>query len=67
MTDIKYPHVKVRLVGKDGNAFAILGRVAAAMRRAKLPKTEIDAFMHEATSSDYSNLLCTCMRWVDCD
>jgi hypothetical protein len=31
-TEPKYPHVKVKLVGRDGNAFAILARVTKAMR-----------------------------------
>ena len=30
MAKPKYPEVVVRLVGEDGNAFAILGRVANA-------------------------------------
>jgi hypothetical protein len=63
---IKYPNVKVQLVGEDGNAFSILGRVSKAMRRAGLPKTEIDAFFAEAKSGDYDNLLATCMKWVSC-
>jgi hypothetical protein len=53
----KYPNVKVRLVGEDGNAFAILGRVKNAMRKARVPKEEIDAFMAEATAGDYDGLL----------
>jgi hypothetical protein len=61
----KYPDVKVRLSGEDGNAFAILGRVRNAMRKARIPKEEIDAFMTEATAGDYDGLLGTCMRWVD--
>ncbi len=36
----KYPRVKVQLVGEDGNAFAILGRVQTAMRMAGVPKAE---------------------------
>jgi hypothetical protein len=32
-TEPKYPHVKVKLVGHDGNAFTVLGRVTQAMRR----------------------------------
>jgi hypothetical protein len=67
MADIKYPNVKVKLVGEDGNAFSIMGRVRQAMQRAGLPKAEIDAFMSECTSGDYDHLLGTCMRWVDCD
>jgi hypothetical protein len=64
-TEPKYPHVKVQLVGKDGNAFAILGRVTQAMRRHGVEKLEIDAFMQEATSGDYNDLLATAVRWVD--
>lgn len=30
----KYPDVEVELCGQDGNAFAILGRVARALRQA---------------------------------
>jgi hypothetical protein len=49
---VKYPEVEVELVGQDGNAFAILGAVSKGMRRAKLPKTEIDLFMAEAMDGD---------------
>jgi len=65
MSEPKYPNVKVKLVGRDGNAFAILGAVSGAMRKAKVEKVEVDAFMKEAMSADYDNLLCVCMNWVD--
>lgn len=65
--EIKYPNITVKLVGEDGNAFAILGRVIREMKRAGVPKLEQDAFRDEATSGDYDHLLQTCMRWVDCD
>ncbi len=61
----KYPHVKVKLVGQDGNAFFILGRVAAALRRAHVPQAEIDAFLKEARSGDYDHLLQTVVQTVD--
>jgi hypothetical protein len=32
----KYPEVRVKLVGGDGNAYAIIGSVVRAMRDAKL-------------------------------
>ena len=32
MREIKHPEVNVRLVGEDGNAYVILGRVTKAMR-----------------------------------
>lgn len=62
---IKYPEVVVQLTGKDGNAFLILGLVRRALSKAKVPQSEIDAFMAEATAGDYNNLLSTCMSWVE--
>lgn len=64
MSEIKYPNVNVKLVGEDGNAFAILGRVKQAMRRAGVPSNEINEFLEEAMSGDYNKLLTTCMKWV---
>lgn len=64
MSDVKYPQVEVELVGSNGNAFAVLGNVSQAMRRAKIDKSEIDAFMKEAMGGDYDHLLQTCMKWV---
>lgn len=64
---VRYPEVSVRLVGEDGNAFAIMARVSAAMRRAGVAQAEIDAFRAEAQAGDYDGLLATCLRWVDCD
>jgi hypothetical protein len=60
----RYPEVQVQLSGEDGNAFAILGRTAAALRHAGVPSEEIDAFFAEATSGDYDHLLQTTMAWV---
>ena len=64
MIDVKYPEVEVDLVGEDGNAYSILGRVQKAMRRAGLPKDEIDAYLKEATAGDYNHLLATTCEWV---
>jgi hypothetical protein len=60
----KYPKVAVKLVGKDANALDILGKVAAAMDEAGLPRSEIDAFMHAAMVHDFDHLLRTVMVWV---
>lgn len=62
---VKYPNVTVELIGRDGNAFAILGSVKRALSAAGVARSEIDEFMAEATSGDYSHLLCTVMRWVE--
>ena len=63
--NVKYPNVRVKLAGEDGNAFAILARVDRAMRDAGIDKAERDTFRDEATSGDYNNLLATVMNWVE--
>ena len=60
----KYPDVIVPLVGEDGNAFAILGRVDMALQRAGVDKDERREFYDEATEGDYDHLLSTVMRWI---
>lgn len=60
----KYPNVKVKLTGTDGNAFAIMGKVREAMRKAKVEQKEIDKFTEEAMSGDYDNLLMVCTQYV---
>ncbi len=66
-SEVKYPNVSVQLVGEDGNAYSILGRVSEALRGAHVPKEEIAKFQKEATSGDYNNLLATVMAWVTTD
>jgi len=61
----RFPEIHVPLVGEDGNAFAILGRVQRAMRRAGVEAEERAAFQSEATSGDYDHLIRTVMEWVD--
>lgn len=65
MNEPKYPKIVVKLVGGDGNAFAILGKVSKALRAAGVPQAERDEFMAEATSGDYDHLLQICMKWVE--
>ena len=48
---------KVKLVGEDGNAFAILGRCARAARAAGWSNERLREFQQEATSGDYNHLL----------
>jgi hypothetical protein len=61
----KYPEITVTFTGTDGNAFAVLGRVRQAMRRAGVSEEARQAFMREATAGDYDHLLQTVMRWVE--
>ncbi len=63
--EIRHPEITVRLIGNDGNAFAVLGAVSGALRRAGVLKEERNEFMAEATSGGYITLLATCMKWVN--
>jgi hypothetical protein len=63
--EVKYPKIKVRLTGSDGNAFAIMGKVRQALRKAKVPESEIKEFTNLCMGGDYNHLLATCMTWVN--
>ena len=65
--DVLFPQVKLKLVGEDGNAFAIMGRALRAARRAGLSKADIDEYVAKATMGDYNDLLATTMSYFDCD
>jgi len=60
---VRHPEVVVELTGRDGNAYAILGAVQQALRRAG-HASDIAEFLDEATSGDNDQLLQTCIRWV---
>jgi hypothetical protein len=74
MSECKYPNVKIKLIGEDGNAFSIMGRVTRALKqdlREQYSCTEINdivnKYLKEAESGDYNHLLITTMNWVSCD
>jgi len=55
--------VRVRLVGEDGNTFAVIGRVRRALRQAG--HADLAAkYTEEAMSGDYNNVLRTTMKYV---
>jgi hypothetical protein len=54
----------MKLVGADGNAFAIMGRFQGAARRAGWSQEEISAVLKEAQSGDYDHLLVTIANHV---
>ena len=60
----KHWYVEVSLVGRDGNAFAILGAVGNALRAAGVSQDQINDFYNEARQGDYDHLLRTVMSWV---
>ena len=61
----KQTGIPVKLIGTDGNAFSILGKVRGALSKANVPQATIDAFMAEATAGDYNHLLRTAMEYVE--
>jgi len=54
-----------QLVGRDGNAFAIMGRVNRALRHAGYPPEAISEYNVSCQSGDYNHLLSITMDWVD--
>lgn len=57
MSDPVTKKVRLRLVGLDGNAFALLGAFQAAARKQGWSPDEIKAVMDDAMSGDYEHLL----------
>lgn len=58
-------HPDIHVPAGSGNAFAIIGSVQAALKRAGVPRDEVKQFVDEATSGDYDKVLQTAMRWVN--
>jgi hypothetical protein len=56
--------IKVQLSGQDGNAFAILGAVSKALKRAGHDDLAKE-FLAEASKGDYDHLLQTAIEYVD--
>ena len=63
----RYPHARVRLVGEDGSAFAIVGRTKRALQSADASGEDVAEFMREASAGDDGELLATVTRWVDAE
>ena len=64
---MKGPQTKptVKLIGRDGNAFSIMGLVKKALRRAGADKEYIDKYLKDATWGDYDHLLVVSMEYVN--
>lgn len=52
----------LKIIGTNGNAFAILGK---AQRVAKQNKMDWEKIHTEATSGDYYHLLCVMMKYFE--
>ena len=53
------------LIGINGNAYSIMGYVRDAMHDAKMTNDDIDAYIKDATSSDYNHLLAVSCEMID--
>ncbi len=56
-------NIKVKLIGEDGNAFYILGKVKKALEKAG-ERDLAEEYIKEATSGDYNHLLATTTKYV---
>ena len=63
-TRVPKTNVSVKLIGEDGNAFVILGRVSEELRSAGYNDEFIKDFVKKATSSNYLHLLATVSEYV---
>jgi hypothetical protein len=61
----RYPKIRLKLRGEEGDAFALLLLVAATLRRAGVPAAEITEFRKQATAGDHAHLMLTCSQWVN--
>lgn len=60
---VKYPEVTVPIEPGE-NVFGIIGRTMTALRRAGVPKDQIDAYHDEARAGTYEDAITTTRRWV---
>jgi hypothetical protein len=65
MTEKVAKKPRLKLIGRDGNAFAILGAAREAAKKAKMSQEQIDAIMKDAKSGNYNHLLCVMMDNFD--
>lgn len=56
---------KLKLVGTDGNAFAVIGALMDCLRRNGFTAEQREAIRKEATSSNYDNVLATACKYCD--
>jgi hypothetical protein len=61
----KFPNITVKLSGRDGNAFAIIGAVTKALRANGVESKDVKQFTDDAMSGDYNHLLQVAMKTVN--
>ena len=55
----------VKLVGEDGNAYYIMGRVKRALRSAGADQEYINRYLQVSMVGDYDHLLQTALKYVE--
>lgn len=58
-----YPKPVLRLIGTDGNAFAIMGKALRVLK--PISQDLADEYLVKAKSGDYDNLLAVTMEYCD--
>ena len=56
---------KCKLVGTDGNAFAIIGNARRALREFGAPHSVIQAMQQQAMKGEYFNVISTVMTYLE--
>lgn len=56
---------KLKLVGTDGNAFAIIGRLTECLRKNGYTTEQLKEIQKECMSSDYNNVIATACKYCD--
>jgi len=66
MVEVKEPKPLVKLIGRDGNAFFIIGNVIRALRASRMYKDkELEEIKVEMTSGNYDKVLQTSMKYCE--
>jgi hypothetical protein len=52
----------LKLVGTDGNAFAVIAACMRAARKAKMPQEDMGKIRDEMMAGDYNHLLATALK-----
>ena len=58
---------KVKLVGEDGNALAIIGRCKREAKKFGWTNEQVSSFIEDATAGDYKHLLKTVCEQFETD
>jgi hypothetical protein len=58
------PKYDVSATAIDGNAFSIMAAVTSALRKEGVGQEEIEQYLSESMSADYTHLVGVAMKWV---